>query len=141
MHFWLTFIFYNMTFFPMHILGLGGHMRRLYDPTQYDFLKPLQPINRFISVSAFLLFAAQLLFVVNFFWSLFRGPKARTNPWRDNGLEWTGPSPAAARQLRALRRRCTAAPTSTACRGEPGLPPADRKCRRPDPAMTPAAGH
>jgi cytochrome c oxidase subunit I len=90
-HFVLTFIFYNLTFFPMHILGMGGHMRRIYDPSQYDFLRPLQPMNRFISVSAFLLLAAQLPFVVNFFWSLFKGPKAPDNPWRDNGLEWTIP--------------------------------------------------
>ena len=57
MHFWLTFIFYNCTFFPMHHLGLHGHMRRIYDPTQYAFLKDLQPVNTFISISAFLLFA------------------------------------------------------------------------------------
>ena len=90
-HFVLTFIFYNLVFFPMHILGMGGHMRRIYDPSQYDFLKPLQGMNRFISVSAFLLLAAQLPFVVNFLWSLFKGPKAPDNPWRDNGLEWTIP--------------------------------------------------
>ncbi|MEK7668767.1 MAG: cytochrome c oxidase subunit I, partial [Gemmatimonadota bacterium] len=52
-----------------------------------------QPMNRFVSVSAFLLFAAQVPFVANFFWSLFRGPKAAANPWRDNSLEWTVPSP------------------------------------------------
>ncbi len=92
-HFALTFVFYNLTFFPMHILGIGGHMRRIYDPTQYDFLKPLAPLNRFISISAFLLFAAQLPFIWNFLWSLFRGAKAPLNPWRDNGLEWTVPSP------------------------------------------------
>src|SRR2546426_12041165 len=42
-HFWLTFVFYNLVFFPMHTLGMAGHMRRIYDPTQYDFLKPYQP--------------------------------------------------------------------------------------------------
>src|SRR6059036_449843 len=65
-HFWLTLVFFNLTFFPMHILGMGGHMRRIYDPTQYDFLKPYQPMNQFISVSAFLLGATQILFAVNF---------------------------------------------------------------------------
>ena len=65
-HFFLTFIFYNLVFFPMHNLGLHGHMRRIYDPTQYDFLKPVQPINEMISISAFLLFATQLIFAVNF---------------------------------------------------------------------------
>ncbi len=93
-HFWLTFVFYNCVFFPMHILGIGGHMRRIYDPTQYAFLQPLQPINRFISVSAFLLFASQLPFIWNFFYSLWFGQKSAMNPWRDNGLEWTIPSPA-----------------------------------------------
>src|SRR2546426_1422399 len=53
-HFFLTFIFYNAVFFPMHQLGLHGHMRRIYDPTRYDFLKPLAGLNRFISIAAFL---------------------------------------------------------------------------------------
>ncbi len=93
-HFWLTFVTYNMVFFPMHILGMGGQMRRLYDPTQYDFLKPQQPLNEFISISAFVLFAVQLLFAFNFLWSLKRGRKAEQNPWHDNGLEWSLPNPA-----------------------------------------------
>ncbi len=92
-HFWLTFVFYNLTFFPMHQLGLHGHMRRLYDPTQYEFLRALQPINRFISISAFLLFASQAIFALNFILSWFRGRKAEANPWRDNTLEWSVPSP------------------------------------------------
>jgi len=92
-HFALTFIFYNLTFFPMHILGMAGHMRRIYDPTQYEFLQPYQPMNRFITISAILLFVAQLPLVVNFFWSLFKGKRAEPNPWEDNGLEWTVPSP------------------------------------------------
>jgi cytochrome c oxidase subunit 1 len=92
-HFGLTFAFYNMTFFPMHNLGLGGHMRRIYDPTQYDFLLPLQGLNRFITISAFLLFATQLIFALNFILSWFRGKRASENPWEDTGLEWTTPSP------------------------------------------------
>ena len=92
-HFWLTLVFYNFVFFPMHQLGLHGHMRRIYDPTQYEFLRPIQPLNTFISVSAFLLFATQLLFAANFIISWFRGEKAGNNPWLDNGLEWTLPSP------------------------------------------------
>jgi cytochrome c oxidase subunit 1 len=94
LHFWLTFLFYNLTFFPMHIIGMAGHMRRIYDPTQYDFLKPYQPMNEFISISAFLLFATQIIFFVNFWWSLKKGKPAGLNPWQDNGLEWTLPSPA-----------------------------------------------
>ena len=93
-HFWLTFVFYNCTFFPMHITGMAGHMRRIYDPTIYTFLQPYQPMNVFISVSAFLLFAVQIIFFVNFWWSMFKGKKAALNPWDDNGLEWTLPSPA-----------------------------------------------
>ncbi len=93
-HFWLTFVFYNLTFFPMHILGMGGHMRRIYDPTEYQFLQPMQPMNEFISYAAFGLFAVQMIFLVNFLGSLFRGRKSEMNPWKDNGLEWTLPSPA-----------------------------------------------
>jgi cytochrome c oxidase subunit 1 len=92
-HFWLTFIFYNLTFFPMHILGAGGMMRRIYDPTQYNFLKPLQPMNIFVSHSAFALGTVQLLFIVNFVWSMFAGKKAVANPWHANSLEWVAPSP------------------------------------------------
>jgi cytochrome c oxidase subunit 1 len=93
-HFWLTMIFYNMTFFPMHDLGVHGHMRRIYDPTRYDFLKPEQGVNTFISVSAFLLFATQALFALNFIMSWFNGKSAGRNPWNDTGLEWDTPSPA-----------------------------------------------
>jgi cytochrome c oxidase subunit I len=93
-HFWLTFVFYNMTFFPMHIIGMGGQMRRIYDPTIYNFLKPQQPLNEFISYSAFALFAVQFLFMFNFLWSLKFGKKAPQNPWDDNGLEWSLPNPA-----------------------------------------------
>jgi cytochrome c oxidase subunit 1 len=93
-HFWLTFIAYNLTFFPMHIIGMGGQMRRIYDPTVYNWLKPQQPLNEFISYSAFALFAVQFLFMFNFLWSLKFGKKAPQNPWNDNGLEWSLPNPA-----------------------------------------------
>ena len=92
-HFGLTLIFYNMTFWPMHNLGVGGHMRRIYDPTQYEFLQPLMGINRFITISALLLFASQIIFALNFVISWFKGEKAGDNPWDDNGLEWSVPSP------------------------------------------------
>jgi cytochrome c oxidase subunit 1 len=92
-HFVLTFIFFNATFFPMHFLGVAGHMRRIWNPLQYEFLQPLQGMNQFISVSAFLLGLSQILFLVNFFWSLFAGKKAEVNPWHANTLEWTAPSP------------------------------------------------
>ena len=92
-HFGLTFVFYNLVFFPMHNLGLDGMMRRIYDPNQYEFLQPLQPVNTLISVSALLLGAAQLIFIFNFVWSLKAGKKAPPNPWNANSLEWTLPSP------------------------------------------------
>ena len=93
-HFWITFVAFNCTFFPMHILGMGGHMRRIYNPTQYDFLKPLEPINMFISISAFVLGAAQFLLLLNMIWSYYKGEKATENPWHANTLEWSTPSPA-----------------------------------------------
>ncbi len=92
-HFWLTFIAFNCTFFPMHILGVGGHMRRIYNPMQYEFLKDFQGMNEFISISAFVLGFTQLLFLFNFFYSLKGGRKAEDNPWQANTLEWTAIHP------------------------------------------------
>jgi cytochrome c oxidase subunit 1 len=80
LHFWPSFIFFNLTFFPMHILGVGGMMRRIYNPTQYEFLQHLQWWNVFITWSAFALGLAQIPFVINFLWSLFAGKKAPLNP-------------------------------------------------------------
>jgi cytochrome c oxidase subunit 1 len=77
----------------MHNLGLGGMMRRLYDPTQYEYLQPLQPMNEFISWMAFALVATQVLFAGNFIYSLFKGKPAGPNPWKCNTLEWSVPSP------------------------------------------------
>jgi len=93
LHFWPTFVFFNLTFFPMHIIGVGGHMRRIYNPTQYEFLLPLQHWNVFITISALCLGVAQIPFAVNFIWSLFAGKKAPVNPWQANTLEWTAPAP------------------------------------------------
>ncbi len=93
LHFWFTFLAYYCTFFPMHYIGIAGHLRRLYDPYQYEFLKNMQPINQFITISAFVLGASQVIFFVNFFWSAFRGARAPENPWHASGLEWTTSSP------------------------------------------------
>jgi cytochrome c oxidase subunit 1 len=92
-HFVLTFVFFNLVFFPMHFLGVGGMMRRIYNPTQYEFLQDLQGMSVFMSVSALILGASQVFFVANFVWSLAKGPKAERNPWLANTLEWTAPSP------------------------------------------------
>ncbi|MFO0843129.1 MAG: cbb3-type cytochrome c oxidase subunit I [Gemmataceae bacterium] len=92
-HFALTFVFSNCTFYPMHIIGVGGHPRRYYDVTIYDVFHHLQPLNVFMSVSAILLGVTQFIFVANFFYSLVWGPKADRNPWHANSLEWSAPSP------------------------------------------------
>jgi cytochrome c oxidase subunit 1 len=92
-HFALTFIAANCTFYPMHILGTGGHMRRIADPTQYGYLKPLMPVNQFMTISALVLGTVQIIFLINFFGSLFWGQRAGRNPWKSNTLEWTAPSP------------------------------------------------
>jgi cytochrome c oxidase subunit 1 len=92
-HFWISFVGFNAVFFPMHILGVGGMMRRIYNPLQYDFLQWTHPWNVVISISAFILGLGQIPFIVNFCWSLFRGPQASMNPWEANTLEWSAPSP------------------------------------------------
>jgi cytochrome c oxidase subunit I len=92
-HFWLTLLFFNLTFFPMHFLGAGGMMRRIYDPGQYEFLQPLLDLNTWITMAALALIATQFIFAFNFTWSLVRGAKAPPNPWHANSLEWTVPSP------------------------------------------------
>ena len=92
-HFWLTFLFFNGVFIPMHLVGLRGMMRRIANPMQYEFLKPIEPLNMFITMMAILLILSQLVFVINFFWSLMRGQVAEDNPWQSNTLEWTTSSP------------------------------------------------
>lgn len=91
-HFYWTFITFNLTFFPMHVLGVAGHMRRIYDPNVYDFLKGLAGINEFITIAAIALGFSQLIFVFNVLWSLKWGKKAPRNPWRANTLEWAAPA-------------------------------------------------
>ncbi|NIP87097.1 MAG: cytochrome c oxidase subunit I, partial [Planctomycetales bacterium] len=93
LHFLLTFIFLNGTFFPMHILGVVGFPRRLADPYHYETFSNLQPMNAFITMCAFGMVAAQVIFVFNFIWSIWFGQPVGRNPWGANGLEWTAPSP------------------------------------------------
>ena len=92
-HFFPTFVFFNCTFFPMHILGVGGMMRRIYNPAEYDFLQPLLPMNVFVTVSAILLGFSQIPFVINFIGSMLNGKKAAENPWQANTVEWSAPTP------------------------------------------------
>lgn len=93
-HFLLSFILANCTFFPMHILGVAGMRRRIPDVTATAFESPLLGLNQFISVCAILLGLSQIIFFINFFVSLFRGRPSGRNPWNSNSLEWTTPSPA-----------------------------------------------
>ncbi len=92
-HFWLTFIGIYATFFPMHFAGTSGMMRRIFSTGQYEFLGNLSGLNTFISVAAFGLGVAQLIFAFNFIYSWIRGPKAERNPWRSNTLEWQAETP------------------------------------------------
>ncbi|MER3501710.1 MAG: cytochrome c oxidase subunit I [Candidatus Fervidibacterota bacterium] len=93
-HFWLTFIGVYCVFFPMHYLGFLGVPRRYYAFDLFEFVPPsVGSINLFITIAAFAVGFAQLLFAVNFVWSLFKGPKADRNPWKATTLEWQAPSP------------------------------------------------
>ena len=114
-HFWLTFVTYYGTFFPMHYIGLAGHMRRIYDPYQYPFLKHLQGINEFITVSALILGASQIIFFVNFFWSAFKGQKADARtPGTRTASSGRRPRRRGTATGRARSPRSTAGPTTTA---------------------------
>jgi cytochrome c oxidase subunit 1 len=93
-HFALTFIFSNGVFFPMHIYGMKLAPRRYYNHLEYTWLQDAQSMNVFMTVCALLLGTAQLIFLANFFGSLFLGRKStERNPWHSNTLEWTAPSP------------------------------------------------
>lgn len=92
-HFALTFVLANCVFFPMHILGVGGLRRRIPDITASPREAAFLPLNQFITISALVLGAVQIIFVINFFYSLFRGKPAGRNPWNSNTLEWSAPSP------------------------------------------------
>ncbi|MCC7014723.1 MAG: cbb3-type cytochrome c oxidase subunit I [Planctomycetes bacterium] len=92
-HFVGSFIFTNTTFYMMHQLGVAGLMRRTADPYAYDVYQQLQPINEFITLSAFCMFAWQIFFVANFFHSMFWGKRVGRNPWNAASLEWDAPSP------------------------------------------------
>jgi cytochrome c oxidase subunit 1 len=90
-HFWLTFISAYGVFFPMHFLGIAGVPRRYYNNTAFPMFDNLVDINVLITCFAILGGLAQVLFLFNFFYSMFRGPKSVQNPWGSNTLEWTTP--------------------------------------------------
>ncbi|MBM3216223.1 cytochrome c oxidase subunit I [Candidatus Poribacteria bacterium] len=92
-HFWLTLISFNAVFLPMFALGIGGHVRRIYDPSTYDLLKPLHGITTFVTIATVCLLLSQIPFLINIVVSLTRGERAAANPWRANTLEWSTASP------------------------------------------------
>jgi cytochrome c oxidase subunit 1 len=92
-HFWFTFIGTYCIFMPMHYLGMAGQPRRYSQFTELAYLQHLIPLNRFITYAAIITISAQLVFVVNLFWSLLKGPKASDNPWEATTLEWTTATP------------------------------------------------
>jgi cytochrome c oxidase subunit I len=93
-HFFLSFICFNCTFFAMHILGIGGFPRRIADYMTYTTFQHFKPMNQFISFSAFGLGLAQIFFIINFIGSWIWGKKAPQNPWEATTLEWVAaPTP------------------------------------------------
>ena len=90
-HFWVTFVSAYGVFFPMHFLGLAGLPRRYYTNSAFPMFDGLTDINEVITFFAIIGGLVQLLFVFNFFYSIFKGTKASENPWESNTLEWTTP--------------------------------------------------
>jgi cytochrome c oxidase subunit 1 len=92
LHFWLTFVSAYGVFFPMHFLGMSGVPRRYYTNTNFPLFDNLVDINQMVTVFAIIAALAQGIFLINFFYSMFRGEKAPQNPWNSNTLEWTTPA-------------------------------------------------
>ena len=90
-HFWVTFISAYGVFFPMHFLGLAGLPRRYYSNTAFPMFEGLTNINEIITFFAIVGGIVQVLFIFNFFYSIFYGTKASKNPWGSTTLEWTTP--------------------------------------------------
>jgi len=91
LHFWLTFIAAYLVFFPLHFLGLDGVPRRYYAFTEFEFMKKWLTVNVFVTWAAIMAALAQVAFLFNFFYSIYKGKKAPQNPWEANTLEWTAP--------------------------------------------------
>ncbi len=90
-HFWFTFISAYLVFFPMHFMGLAGVPRRYYQFTLLKEFEVWADVNVMITIAAMLGGIAQLFFLFNFFYSIFKGKRAEQNPWQSNTLEWSTP--------------------------------------------------
>ena len=90
-HFWITAVGAYGIFFPMHFIGMAGLPRRYYTNTAFPYFDDLADINVLITVFALVTGMAQLIFLFNFFHSMYYGKKAEKNPWNSNTLEWTAP--------------------------------------------------
>lgn len=90
-HFWVTAVCAYGVFFPMHFIGMAGLPRRYYTNTNFPLFDDLQDVNVIITMFALIGGAFQLVFLFNFFYSMFYGEKTVQNPWKSNTLEWTAP--------------------------------------------------
>ncbi|MEN9322648.1 MAG: Alternative cytochrome c oxidase subunit 1 [Bacteroidota bacterium] len=90
-HFWVTAVCAYGVFFPMHFIGLAGLPRRYYTNTNFPLFDDLQNVNVLITAFALVGGAFQLVFLYNFFSSIFYGERTVQNPWKSNTLEWTAP--------------------------------------------------
>ena len=91
LHFWVTFIGAYGVFFPMHFLGMSGVPRRYYTNSNFPLFDNQVDINELVTYFAIFAAFGQCIFLINFFYSMFRGEKASQNPWNSNTLEWTNP--------------------------------------------------
>ena len=91
-HFWGTIIGAYAVFWPMHYLGMAGVPRRYYSFDNFQTFAYFDGMNKFITIAAIITFGFQILFVINFFYSIWKGKKMTTrNPYQANTLEWTTP--------------------------------------------------
>ncbi len=93
LHFWITLFGAYATFMPMHILGIAGNPRRYSELTGVQYVAALAPLHKFVTIAAIIVISGQCLFLVNFFWSMFKGATSEQNPWRCTTLEWRLSSP------------------------------------------------
>ena len=90
-HFWITFIAVYGVFFPMHFIGLSGVPRRYYSNEAFALFDNTHELNVIITGFAVLGAIVQVVFLFNFFFSIYKGKRATQNPWKSNTLEWTAP--------------------------------------------------